>query len=197
MGVTTNRRNVTEGAPAGGFLSWLRSRALRYRRDRSGVTAIEFALVAPTLFIVLFGTIEIAMMFYVATSMEGEVQIAARQIRTGNVQGSDDPIEEFRTLLCKNLENLTNCNAIVIDVRTMPDFGTIDRPPLIDEDGNPENENFEPGNGGDVVLVRIAYRYSILTPFIGELLGATNGHRDLYAAAAFQNEPYDGPLDDD
>jgi Flp pilus assembly protein TadG len=194
--VTTNRRNVTEGAPVGGLLNRLLVKALRYRRDRSGVTAIEFALVAPVLITVIFGTLESAMMFYVATSMEGEVQIAARQIRTGTVQGSEDPIATFRSLLCNNLETLTNCNSVVIDVRTMPDFGSIDLPPLIDEDGNPENENFEPGDGGEVVLVRIAYRYTILTPFVGDLLGATNGHRDLYAAAAFQNEPYDGPLDD-
>jgi len=169
-------------------------RALRLRRDRRGVTAIEFALVAPILFTVLFGTIEIAMMYYVATSMEGEIQIAARQIRTGNVQGAADPVEEFRTLLCDNLSNLLNCDSVIIDVRAMPDFGSIDKPPLIDEDGNPQNENFDPGEAGDVVLVRIAYRYSILTPFIGDLLGATNGHFDMYAAAAFQNEPYDGPI---
>lgn len=173
-----------------GLYSLLLEQVSRFAKARAGVTAVEFALIAPSFFMMLFGTIESSIMYYVATSMEGEVQIAARQIRTGNIQKADDPLAEFRSMLCSNLGNLAACEAVVIDVRTFADFGSMDRPPLIDEDGNPQNENFEPGGGGDVVLVRIAYRYPILTPFLGEFIGAGNDHYDLYAAAAFQNEPF-------
>jgi Flp pilus assembly protein TadG len=166
----------------------------RFARATGGVTAVEFALVGPVFLMILFSTIEFSIMYYVATSMEGEVQIAARQIRTGSIQGAADPLGDFRTTLCGNLGNIASCENIAIDVRTFPDFGALDRPPLIDEDGNPQNENFDPGEGGDVVLVRIAYRYPIITPFVSHLLGDSGGFHDLYAAAAFQNEPYDGPI---
>ncbi|MEX2650536.1 MAG: TadE/TadG family type IV pilus assembly protein [Alphaproteobacteria bacterium] len=169
---------------------------LRFAKASAGVTAVEFALIAPSFFMILFGTIESSIMYYIATSMEGEVQIAARQIRTGNVQNADDPLAEFRSTLCSNLGNLAACGAVVIDVRTFPDFGSMDRPPLINEDGTPQNENFNPGGGGDVVLVRIAYRYPIMTPFLGQFIGTGGGYYDLYAAAAFQNEPYDGLVDE-
>jgi hypothetical protein len=125
--------------------------------------------------------------------MEGEVQTAARQIRTGNIQQSDDPLKEFTDLLCLNLNSIINCTSVAIDVRTFPDFGSIDRPPLIDEDGEPANENFDPGTAGDVVLVRVAYRYHVVTPLLSELFNTGGGgYIDLYAAAAFQNEPYEG-----
>ncbi|MEX2650539.1 MAG: TadE/TadG family type IV pilus assembly protein [Alphaproteobacteria bacterium] len=168
----------------------------RFVKASAGVTAVEFAMIAPVFIMILFGTLETSIMYYVATSMEGEVQIAARQVRTGNIQNSADPLAAFRAALCSNLGNLATCGSLVIDVRTFPDFGAMDRPPLIDEDGNPQNENFEPGGGGDVVLVRIAYRYPIMTPFLGQFIGTGGGHYDLYAAAAFQNEPYDGVAED-
>lgn len=171
-------------------------RIRRFLRAKSGVTAVEFALVAPPFLMILFGTLETSIMYFTATTMEGEVQVAARQVRTGNVQSSDDPLEAFRDLLCANLGNLIACDSIAIDVRTFPDFGSLDRPPLIDEDGNPQNETFDPGEGGAVVLVRIAYRYPMYTPFLSELIGSGSGHYDMYAAAAFQNEPYDGAIDE-
>lgn len=167
----------------------------RFLRAQRGVTAIEFALVAPVFLMLLFGTLESSMAYFVATTMEGEVQRAARQIRTGAVQAADDPLETFRTALCNNLENLTDCSRVVIDVRTFPDFGDLDRPPLIDDDGNPQNESFDPGGAGEVVLVRIAYRYDIMTPFLSDVMSDGNGYYDIYAAAAFQNEPYEGTID--
>lgn len=167
---------------------------------------MEFALIAPTFIVLMFGIVESSIMYYIATTMEGEVQVAARQIRTGSVQGAADPLLAFQELLCANLAGFMDCDSaavagqvgvigMVIDVRTFPDFGSLDRPPLIDDDGNPQNENFDPGGAGDVILVRIAYRYTIVTPFLGNLFnGGGNGFVDLYAASAFQNEPYDGPL---
>ena len=169
-------------------------RIRRFLKARSGVTAVEFALVAPPFLMILFGTLETSLMYFIATTMEGEVQTAARQIRTGNVQVADDPLEAFRDLLCENLDNVLACDAVAIDVRTFPNFGDMDRPPLLDEDGNPQNENFDPGQGGSVVLVRIAYRYPLYTPFLGDFIGAGSGHFDMYAAAAFQNEPFDGAV---
>ena len=64
----------------------------RFARSKAGVTAVEFALVAPPFLMLLFGTLETSIMYFVATNLEGEVQVAARQIRTGNVQASANPV---------------------------------------------------------------------------------------------------------
>jgi hypothetical protein len=173
-----------------------KARAGRIAKSREGVAAVEFALVAPVFLTLIFAIFETAIMYVIATTMEGEVQTAARQIRTGNVQQSEDPVGTFQNLLCRNLELVLDCADVVIDVRTFPDFGSIDLEPLLDDEGNPQNEGFAPGDAGDVVLVRIAYRYDIITPFLDHLLGGARGFVRLGAATAFQTEPYEGPVVD-
>jgi hypothetical protein len=45
------------------------------------------------------------------------------------------------------------------------------------------------------VVVRTAYRWRILTPFLAEYLGDGGGSTKLLSASAvFRNEPYEGPL---
>jgi Flp pilus assembly protein TadG len=48
------------------------------RRDRRGVAAIEFAILAPVLFTLLFGIVEMGRMFYVRHALEYATEQAAR-----------------------------------------------------------------------------------------------------------------------
>lgn len=48
------------------------------RRDRRGVAVIEFAIIAPVLFAVLLGIVEMGRMFYVRNSLEYATEQAAR-----------------------------------------------------------------------------------------------------------------------
>ena len=62
---------------------------------------------------------------------------------------------------------------------------------FINEDGEAEGNQFDIGEAGEVVLVRIAYDYQIITPFLAEFLTPPNEDSlMLEAAAAFQNEPF-------
>jgi hypothetical protein len=78
--------------------------------------------------------------------------------------------------------------------RTFPDFGSLDRPSLFDEDGDPRNGDFDPAAGGSVMLVLIACRHSAMSPYPSEFIG--DEHHAMRAAAALQNEPYDVPIDE-
>lgn len=55
-----------------------RSVLKRLLGDRSGVSAIEFGILAPVLFTLLFGTLEFARMFYVRQAMENATEQALR-----------------------------------------------------------------------------------------------------------------------
>lgn len=110
--------------------------ARRIRRREDGVTAVEFALVAPVFLFLVFAILETSLMYVVATVMQGEVALTTRIIRTGQLQQEDDSIAAFRDLLCENLDNVLNCDNIIIDVRTFDDFGEIDLDDFVDEDGN-------------------------------------------------------------
>lgn len=62
--------------------------SLRYlskiRKNDHGVTAIEFALIAPVLFLITMGVIEFGIILFISTTLEAAVNDAARQGTTGN-----------------------------------------------------------------------------------------------------------------
>ena len=167
----------------------------RFRRHERGAVAIEFVLVAPIFFFLIFATLETSLLYVVATVMEGEVAIAARTIRTGQLQEEADPEAAFTEILCSNLDNVLNCDNVIIDVRTFDDFGEMEFTEFVDEEGNASNTLFQAGTADDIVLVRIAYLYNIVTPYLAEIL-PTNGAGAvvLYSGAAFKNEPFQNAL---
>ena len=55
-------------------------------RDESGVTVVEFALIAPTFLLLLLGTLDIGQMVYAQSVLNGAVQTAARD---ASLEGGD------------------------------------------------------------------------------------------------------------
>lgn len=163
-------------------------------RCRRGITALESALVLPPFFVLTFGIFEITTMSFAAATLEGQVGEAARQIRTGAVQSSGSPAATFSTLLCADLSTMMTCGDAVIDVRRFDDFGDINYPDFVDSDGAADNNQFLPGGPGDVVLVRVAYRWKFMTPLIGHLLGdGASNSKQMVSTSVFMNEPFGNP----
>src|SRR3546814_16186245 len=54
-------------------------------RDERGSALIEFALIAPPFFLLLFGTVEVSMMFFASAVLEGAPKEAATLLRHGQV----------------------------------------------------------------------------------------------------------------
>ncbi|NKF34118.1 pilus assembly protein, partial [Pseudomonas sp. BGM005] len=63
--------------------------------DRQGVAAIEFAILALPLFIMLFGIIEVSLMFFVNSALDASVHKISRMIRTGEVASSKITLAGF------------------------------------------------------------------------------------------------------
>jgi Flp pilus assembly protein TadG len=55
----------------------------QFRRNRGGSAAVEFALVAPMFFALLFAIIETALVFFAGQVLETVNQNSARMIMTG------------------------------------------------------------------------------------------------------------------
>lgn len=181
--------NVIVPGPARAlFRRW---RARGAGRWSQGVTAIETALIMPPFMLLCFGIIEVAILYFVATALEGQVALASRQIRTGAVQESGDPVGEFRKLLCEGT-TFIKCGDLILDVRNFGSFGEIGYPDYFDNEGNPMGNEFTPGGAGDIVLVRVAYKWEITTPFLNTYLGDSGGSTKLlHSAAVFKTEPYE------
>lgn len=168
---------------------------VKYRHDEDGAVAIEFALLSLPFMLLALGIIELAFMFATGSILEGATGAAARMIRTGQIQqGGEDPETAFRNALCANAPVLIRCSGLQLEVIAMADgsfltAGGLD--PEYDEDGNLDSGGFDAGADNDVVLVRVAYRYQMMTPLLGNLMLGEGASRLLMSTLVLQTEPYE------
>src|ERR1700677_3992169 len=67
----------------------------RCRDNGRGSAAVEFALVAPVFFALLFAIVETAIMFFAGQVLETVTQESARQVLTGQAQTAAFPQGQF------------------------------------------------------------------------------------------------------
>ena len=180
-------------AAPGSFRTALR----RFRRNRRGSAAVEFALVAPVFFALLFAIIETAIVFFAGQVLETVTQDSARKIMTGQAQTanySQGAVQGHRRLPAGALAKvLFNCaNALYRSARATPPSPTSrsptrstaarisSRPPAI-----------APARGGDIVVVRMFYQWPLFVTGLGYNISNLAGSKRLLSAtAAFRNEPF-------
>ena len=93
----------------------------RFRRNRRGSAAVEFALVAPIFFAVLFAIIELALVFFASQILETVTQDTARLIMTGQAQNASFTQGQFKNAVCAKLTVMFDCvNGVSIDVKSYP-----------------------------------------------------------------------------
>lgn len=184
-----------------GDFSGVERRLLRLIRrvigsDR-GATAVEMALIASPFLMLLFGIFEIGMIFLISVSLENGMDLAARTIRTGQLQtGGSATASAFKTSICNSFGWFqADCvKNLSVDVRTYPTFAAVTAPQLVQNGTfNTAALQFTPGNADDIVVVRAYYQWTLITPFFNQALQQLNGGTALLTAtAAFRNEPYSG-----
>lgn len=169
--------------------------ALRnFAENPDGSALIEFGLLALPFFCVLFATLQTALIFFASQVLETGVSDAARLIRTGQAQEQSMSQAQFKQAVCNKVFELLDCDGnLKIDVRRLDDFNEAMVPKPIDENGNFQDDNFtyQPGIGGDIILVRAFYEWPTVLPEIGvSPSNLANGKYLLAAAATFRNEPF-------
>lgn len=180
-------------------LADLRARAT----DPRGAAAVEFALVAPVLFLLLIGIFDLGHMAYVWSVLHGAVQQVARN---GTLEGtSTDDIDAY---VRKIVQGVAPGATVETARSSYYDFSDIARPELWnDKNSNGTCDNSETysdenrngrwdadigkdGNGGanDVVVYKVTVKYTPL--FAMPLLGNVGTIRTLTAKAVVKNQPY-------
>jgi Flp pilus assembly protein TadG len=171
--------------PAGNILR-------RFRRNRRGSAAVEFALVAPVFFALLFAIIETALMFFASQVLETITQNSARMILTGQAQTSAYTQAQFQAYVCGQIPALFTCANVYVDVESYPAFTNVTINSQINGSGNfTNNMQYSPGGPGDIVVVRLFYQWPLFVTGLGYNISNLSGNqRLLVATAAFRNEPY-------
>lgn len=181
-----------------------------FARDESGVTAIEFGLLALPFFSILGAILETSLVFLSGQVLESAVQDTSRLIRTGQAQGAGVTAAGFKTMVCDRVFGLIrDCDSLHIEVNVVSAFGDVDMtapvnwtcaapaPGQTQQQANAacsawtRPENYTPGAGSSIVMVQVYYKWPVIVPFGG--LGLSNlpdGRRVMGSATVFRNEPF-------
>lgn len=168
----------------------------RFRRNRRGSAAVEFALVAPVFFALLFAIIETAIVFFAGQVLETVTQDSARKIMTGQAQMANYSKEQFKeNVVCPPLalaKVLFDCSKLFIESKSYPTFPDITVTEPIDSSKNfVAPSSYCPGSGGDIVVVRMFYQWPLFVTGLGyNISNLVGSKRLLSATAAFRNEPF-------
>jgi Flp pilus assembly protein TadG len=163
----------------------------RFRYNRKGDAIVQFALVAPMFFALLFAIIEAAFMFFATQVLETITQDSARMILTGQAQNANYTASNFKTYVCGKIPALFSCGGLYVDVQSYNAFSSITISSQISGGAFVNNMQYNPGGPGDIVVVRLFYEWPQFVTGLGYNITNLSGNKRLLAAtAAFQNEPY-------
>lgn len=176
-----------------------------FLKNREGTAAIEFAILAIPFFMLLFAILELAIVFFINSTLNHAVSEAGRQIRTGNFQACGSQAN-FKKLVCTNMSGLGNCEKrLRIDVVSGSAFGSITlaappEPPEKDPsdpsstDDIPNGDYVNTGANAPVVVRGLYYHKLVLPPQLTRLENVSGtGIRLLTSTTAFRNEPFPAP----
>jgi Flp pilus assembly protein TadG len=172
----------------------------RGRRAESGSAMIEFAMIAPVFFLLLFASLESGMMFFAHSTLQNAVMDTARLIRTGQAQEENMSQSDFRAQVCARIAPFLSCDGetLHLDIRAYASFGDPGIPAPIDEQGqlSGDIDNFQLGESSEdgedtLIMYRAFYKWQLYTPLFGQYLSNLDGNvRLLTSSAAFRNEPF-------
>lgn len=179
----------------------------RLRRNESGATAVEFAILGLPFAALLFGIIEISVVFIITTNTEHALSEVSRDIRTGEFQGSSGDADQLKANICAELSGLGKCNKLRVDVvkastGKFNELALPDSPPACTgtaaeveacEGAEPAMppDTYTVTGSEDVVIVRVQYVHQLTIPStITGLSNASGNTRVISATTAFRNEPF-------
>jgi hypothetical protein len=184
-------------------------RLIRLIRSRRGVSAVEFALIAPVCMTLVCVFIDLSMVMFITNVMEGGLREASRYAITGFVEGGLTREQKIAAIIKDHSYGLITESDIAITYKIYPSFGDVGKPePFVDGNGNGKYDSGESftdvnnngvwdadmgkagvGGPGDIVAYTVEYKWTLWTPLASEIWG-DNGAVKLAATIAVRNEPY-------
>ncbi|RZT42926.1 TadE/TadG family type IV pilus assembly protein [Cupriavidus agavae] len=157
-----------------------RNPASHATRRHRGASAVEFALVAPIFFLLLFSIVDFGAMMWANLTMQHAVREAARYAVTG--QKGLDPNQSpqrYRAVLEKlEQSSLGVFNMSNAQVSTW-----------VNGSSQPSGAGMF-GTAGDIVVIQVTCNWPLLTPVVAAFYKPTNGKYRFSVAATMRNEAF-------
>jgi Flp pilus assembly protein TadG len=169
--------------------------SLRFGRSQSGVTAIEFGLLALPFFALVGAILETSLIFISGQVLESALHDSSRLVRTGQTQTGFN-LDTFRADMCGRTYGLFgDCSGIFIEVAPVGNFASAAVTPPVDVTCTASctwtrAQQFDDGTQNSVMMAQAYFRWRTL---VGLDLGfntLADGRRLLGSVALFQNEPF-------
>ncbi len=182
-------------------------------KNEEGTTAIEFAILGVPFLALLFGIVELAVLFFISSTTQHALETSAREIRTGELLGSGEGVTEFKAKICAAMSGVGDCDNLRLDVVSantskFSDLALPVSPTPVNCAGTPAEiaaceeaaaaappvmpaDNFACTSGGDVVMIRVQYVHTLTIPStLTKLSNASGNTHVITHTTAFKNEPF-------
>lgn len=187
----------------------IRSKIRHLRSDEDGLSAVEFALIAPVLCVLLLGAMDMAHALYMTSVVQGSLQKAGRDasLETGTENARQQEIDDAVTTQVKKLAtnanvvltrryytNFTKANAAIGETFTDTNGnGVCDAGEPYQDTNNNSTRDADGGDAGqggakDTVVYTATVTYGRLFP-MSSLIGLSP-NMTINATTVLANQPY-------
>ena len=172
-----------------------RRQVRRFAAERSGTTAVEFALIAPPFFALLFAIFETTLFLFAQSTLQNAANQASRLMMTGQTQNAGTTQSQFASQICPMVSALFTCSKLMVNVATYSSGSSMSTsaPTLTyNSDGSVSNTwSYDVGTPGQLMVVQLIYQWPIIGIPLGSVLPSLgNGTTERMGVAAFRVEPY-------
>lgn len=189
----------------------LGKKLFRLRNCHRGIALVEFAIIAPVLLLILIGFIELALIFFTQSIIEGATGMGSRIGKTGYAGQGGSSREEYIKSEIRRLSHgylkMENMKIEILSYNSFDDIGkpepcTNDKdfPPcplgFIDVNGDGKwssDQGISDNAGGrrSVVVYRVTYPWDVMTPIMRSIIGNEKGQLNITAVATVRNERFE------
>lgn len=185
-------------------------------KKEDGLAAVEFALLAPVMILMITGFLELGYVTFARSTLESATLEAARSASATECPANRD--EEMRMMIARRMEVITSADGSGPNIVVKAyggNFSDVHAPePFTDEEtkDRPKNKKWDTGesytdlngNGkwdddigvdgslgaaGDVVSYTTSYNVASLVPFLSERLNNGRNYYPITASTVIRNEP--------
>lgn len=184
----------------------IRNLLCRLRRNRAGVTVIEFALLAPVLLVMLMGLLDLAYNMYTTQMLQGAIQTAARK---STLEGAPSNSAAIDGVVTTAVRSVAPNSTLDFSRKAYSNFAEVGRPEDFEDlntNGTCDNgELYEDANGNgtwdqntgtagfggarDAVLYTVTVTYERPFPVFAFIPGQTSTYT-LRTDTVLRNQPY-------
>lgn len=170
----------------------------KLNEDKNGVAAMEFTLLAPIFFAIIFGIIEMGYLFLKINMLNNAVAVVSKVVYTGAAADGTVTYEDIEESICDNIyfsgpNCAGNLHIELTEISSFSDFPTT-AAECEDTDVNlTPSVSYNPGSAKSIIFMRACFMTDILMPGLAfglHLEKTDNNKYALISSTAFVNEPF-------